>query len=80
MQNMQGDTVYLLTHEHELEGCDLLKILGVYSAQSLAEAAQAYFSTQPGFCDHQGGFVIEECQLDKHLWSEGFITYRYPLD
>jgi hypothetical protein len=77
---MQGGTIYLLTHEYELDGYDQLKVLGVYSEQSLAENAQAYFSTQPGFCDHLDGFEIEECKINQNLWSEGFITYRYPLD
>jgi hypothetical protein len=77
---MNSDPVYLLTHEYELDGYDQLKVLGVYSEHRLAEAAQAYFSTQPGFCDHLDGFVIQECQLDKNLWSEGFLTYRYPLE
>jgi hypothetical protein len=77
---MQGKTVYLLTHEYELDGCDRLKILGIYSEQSLAATAQAYFQTQPGFCDHQDGFEICATRLDQNLWSEGFVTYRYPLE
>jgi hypothetical protein len=77
---MGDNTVYLLTHEYELEGHDQVKVLGVYTERSLADAAQAYFSTQPGFCDHRDGFSIDECELNKNLWSEGFITYRYPLD
>jgi len=77
---MQSDTVYLLTHEHELDGYDTLIVLGIYSERSLAESAQGYFRTQEGFCDHQDGFEIQECQLDKNLWSEGFFTYRYPLE
>lgn len=76
---MEFDSVYLLTHEYELDGCDRLKILGIYSEQSLAQAAQNYFSTQPGFCDHPSGFALEEVRVNQNLWSEGFITYRYPL-
>jgi homoserine kinase type II len=77
---MLGSTIFLLTHEYELDGYDQLKVLGVYSELQLAETAKAYFSTQPGFCDHLDGFGIEECQINKDLWSEGFVTYRFPLD
>jgi hypothetical protein len=77
---MQENTVYLLVHEYELDGYDQLKVLGVHSEHRLAEAAQTYFGTQPGFCDHLEGFGIQECQLNKNLWSQGFFTYRFPLD
>ena len=76
---MKGNAVFLLSHEYELDGYDQLKTLGVYTELSLAEEAQAYFAIQPGFCDHLDGFEIQECQLNTKLWSEGFITYRYPL-
>ena len=76
---MKGDTIFILTHEYELDAYDTLKILGVYSERSLAEQAQARFETEPGFCEHKDGFVIEESQIDKDLRSGGFITYRYPL-
>jgi hypothetical protein len=76
---LKGDTIFILRHEYELDGYDMLKILGVYSERVLAEQAQARFETEPGFCEHKDGFVIEESQIDKDLWSEGFITYRYPL-
>jgi hypothetical protein len=76
---LKGDPIYILSHEYELDGYDTLKILGVYSKQILAEQAQARFETEPGFCDHKDGFVIEEAQIDKDLRSGGFITYRFPL-
>ena len=76
---LKGDTIYILMHEYELDGYDTLKILGVYSEQILAEQAQARFVIEPGFCDYKDGFVIQESQVDKDLWSGGFFTYRYPL-
>jgi hypothetical protein len=77
--DLKGDTIYILSHEYELDGYDILKILGVYSGRVLAEQAQARFETEPGFCEHKDGFVIHETQVDKDLWSGGFLTYRYPL-
>jgi hypothetical protein len=76
---LKGDTIFILTHEYELDGYDTLKVLGVYSERALAEQAQARFETEPGFCEHKDGFVIEESLIDKDLRSGGFITYRYPL-
>jgi hypothetical protein len=76
---LKGDTIFILTHEYELNGYDTLKILGVYSERLLAEQAQARFEAEPGFCEHKDGFVIEESQIDKDLRSGGFVTYRYPL-
>jgi hypothetical protein len=77
---MAGDTVFLFTHQYELDGYDTLKVLGMYSESAIAENSQAYFSTRLGFCEHGDGFAIQECQLDKNLWSEGYITYRHSLD
>jgi hypothetical protein len=75
---VKSDTIFILMHEYELDGYDTLKVLGVYSERILAEQARARFEREPGFCDHKDGFVIHESQIDKDLWSGGFITYRYP--
>jgi hypothetical protein len=76
---VSDDKIYVLRHEYELDGYDSMKILGVYSTLSLAENAQARFAVEPGFRDHQDGFVIHECRMDDDLWSGGFVTYRFPL-
>ena len=60
------DTIFILYHEYELDGHDTLKILGVYSERILAEAAQARFELEPGFCDYKEGFLIPETQLNRN--------------
>jgi len=75
---LKGDTIYILSHEYERDGYDTLKILGVYSERNLAEQARARFEVEPGFCEYKDGFVIHKSEIDKDLWSGGFVTYRYP--
>jgi hypothetical protein len=77
---MQETVVYVLQHEYWLEDHDEFKLLGIFSDRELAEESKAYFATQEGFCDHLDGFEIDEVTINKRLWSEGFFTYRYPID
>jgi hypothetical protein len=76
---MEEQLVYLLWHEYLLLGHDEEKLLGVFSERHLAEESQRYFETQPGFRDHLEGLRIHECKLNERLWSEGFVTFNYPL-
>ena len=65
--------VYLLQHEFELQGHDEATLLGVFTERRLAEEAQEFYATQKGFRDHLDGFSIDEIQLNRRLWSEGFV-------
>ena len=67
-------SVYVLHHEHELDGCDEAKLIGVYSSRERAEAAIARLQKQPGFSDHPDGFHIDHYALDEDNWVEGFVT------
>lgn len=67
--------VYLLQHVHLLEdGAEDVKFIGVYSSRENAEAAKTRLSQAPGFCDAAVGFHIDEYQLDKDQWVEGYST------
>lgn len=67
--------VFHLTHVYEQPcGCEEMKDLGTYSDAAKAEAARALAATLPGFRDHPDGFHIQETQLDKAEWTEGFVT------
>ena len=77
---VKGPLIFVLRHEHELDGYDQMKILGVYSDLVLAKQAQARFENEPGFRDHKEGFIIHRCHVNEDLWSEGFLTQRFPLD
>ena len=67
--------VYLLQHVHVLEGGDEdVKLIGVYSSRENADAAITRLSHAPGFCDAMDGFHVDEYQLDKDQWVEGYST------
>ena len=68
-------TVFVLQHEYEEpEGVDHTKFIGVYSSRGAAEAAIARIADQPGFTDYPEGFAIDEYQVDKDHWVEGFVS------
>lgn len=63
--------VYVLQHVRELEGgAKDVKFLGVYSSREKAQAATARLCQQPG----SNGFHIDEYELDKDQWIEGYLT------
>jgi len=51
---------------------DDAKLIGIYRSRPNAEEAISRLSGQPGFSDHPTGFHIEEFELDKDHWREGF--------
>jgi len=71
-------TVYILWHSHPLpQGEDSDLLVGVYSSEQTATAAQSRLSAKPGFVDHPDGFLIEEVAMDEDHWKDGFVTYTY---
>jgi hypothetical protein len=67
--------VYVLQHVHTLEDEEEdVKLIGVYSSRENAQAAIERLSQVPGFSDALGGFHIDEYQLDKDQWVEGYST------
>ena len=62
--------VYLVWHEHG----DDEKLIGVFSNRGTAEAAVATYLEKPGFKDVPEGFVIDEYEVDRPSWEEGFVT------
>ncbi|HLP09556.1 MAG TPA: hypothetical protein VK178_15440 [Opitutaceae bacterium] len=68
-------TVYLLFHTHQLpDDEEDSKLIGVYAARADAESAQARARTKPGFKEHDDGFMIDEYEVGKDHWEEGFRT------
>jgi hypothetical protein len=68
-------TVFLLQHVHDLDdGHEDVKLIGVYSSRSLAEAALQTVRDQPGFKAIPQGFEISEHLIDRTSWSEGYVT------
>lgn len=67
--------VHVLQHTHELAGgIEDVKLIGVYSSREKAQAAVARLVRVPGFADAPSGFHIDEYQLDKDHWVEGYVT------
>jgi hypothetical protein len=71
------NSVFLLWHSHydpHLPGKQDKKLIGVYSSKELAEEAQKKTELLPGFRDHVKAFEIEDYDLNKDHWTEGFAT------
>lgn len=67
--------VYVLQHVHSMDdGSEDVKFIGVYSSQECAQAAIARLGKAPGFSEAPAGFHIDEYQIDKDQWVEGYST------
>lgn len=66
--------VYLLQHTYEADEVEDTKTIGVFSTETKALETIEYFKTLPGFIDYQDGFHIDEYQLDRSYWGEGFLS------
>ena len=65
----------MLQHVHSIDdGTEDVKFIGVYSARATAQAAIARLSQAPGFSEVPDGFHIDEYQVDKDQWVEGYST------
>ena len=65
------DALYLLLHNPPETG--KVKVIGVYSAEALAEGARARARQLPGFADEADGFTISLIEVDKDQWPRGFV-------
>jgi hypothetical protein len=67
--------VYVLQHSNEMAGgVEDVKLIGVYSSRESAQAAVGRLGRLPGFADSVGRFSIDEYQLDRDQWVEGYLT------
>ncbi len=67
------DRVFVLQHTADYaDGSEDVKFISVYSSRPAAEAAIRRLTQQPGFAEHGEGFDIDEYDLDKDHWVEGF--------
>ncbi|WP_042161460.1 DUF7336 domain-containing protein [Paenibacillus gorillae] len=70
-------TIFIVQHSYEVgEGSlyDETKLIGVYSSKEIAESVVEKFKRLPGFRDYLDAFYINEYEIDKDNWTEGFIT------
>lgn len=79
-------SVFLLQHLHAIsEDNECTKIIGLYASKENAIAAIERLSIQPGFSaysklidplidEEKNGFYVDEYEVDKDHWTEGFVT------
>lgn len=69
--------VFLVQHSYELNRDeDEVKIIGIFKTYAAAKKAVEKAKLLPGFKKHLNGFYIDEFQLNKIHWDEGFVTMR----
>ena len=69
--------VFVVQHQHELDGCDEVKFIGVYSSEDRAWSAVDRAKALSGFRDHPDGFSVDPYEVDMDHWTEGFVTMPY---
>ena len=58
---------------HSLAETGRVKVVGIYSSRTLAEAAEERTRLLPGFADEPDGFSIEQYEVDRDHWPRGFV-------
>lgn len=74
---MNIEFVYVLWHTHfneKLSGGEDVKMIGVYSTEKKAIAAQSRAELLEGFKDAKEGFEISRNKIDQDEWVSGFVT------
>jgi hypothetical protein len=72
--------VFLLTHVHEFSPeQEDIKIIGIYSTEAQARAAETRAKLLPGFAQATDGFHLDTYELDQDNWLEGFTTFVPPM-
>lgn len=70
------EKVFILHHIHELpNGEDDVKFIGVYRTNQDALSAIERAKILPGFSECPDGFDIQEYQVGKDHWVDGYHTY-----
>lgn len=70
------ESIFYLSHEY-YDGAmyDYLTDIGVYSSLEKAKNALRTYQKLPIFKEHSEGFVIDEYEINKDHWTEGFDIY-----
>jgi len=72
---MDVKTVFVVQHVRRFsDGREDVKLIGVYTSQTLAQQAVGRFGLLEGFRDHPNGFSIDRYVVDHDYWAEGFRT------
>lgn len=67
-------SVFILWYAHEYaDGSESEMLIGVYSSRPDAEAAITRVRVKPGFAENPDDFVIDEYEIGKDHWTEGYV-------
>ena len=67
--------VFVVQHTRDKEdGCEDVKFIGVYAKETDANSAIDSLRILPGFAEHSEGFCVDEYEVGKTHWTEGFLT------
>ncbi len=65
--------VYYLSHEWYDGQYDYIRDLGYYSTNAKAKYAESLYRLESDLIEHQEGFCVDEYEIDKMEWTEGFF-------
>jgi hypothetical protein len=66
-------SVFIVQHVHEKdEKNEDVKFIGSFSSKDQAEKVVSHLKTLPGFTLSPNTFTIDEYEIDKIYWAEGF--------
>lgn len=68
------NSVFIVQHSYESEGNQETKFIGAYSSEGDAELAIKRLKDKPGFRNYPEAFCVDEYELNKDHWTEGFST------
>ena len=68
---MLMDPLFVLLHS--LPETGRVKVIGIYSSETLAEAAMERARMLPGFIEEPHGFTVERYEVNKDHWPRGFV-------
>ncbi len=66
------ENVYILHHVYEYDELEEVRVIGVYKTENKAKAALNILRQKNDFNEYPNGFYINEYQLNKSRWTEGF--------
>jgi hypothetical protein len=69
------ESIFLLWHVQTFPGSanDDEKLIGAYRTGEDAKAAIVRVKGKPGFVDAPEGFLVDEYELNKDHWTEGYV-------
>ena len=67
--------VFLLWHTRQLPAeKEDTKLIGVYDSRDAANRARERASGSPGFSSHPTGFEVDDYEIGKDHWVDGFVA------